>query len=145
MRGRKGSVVPATPELCGRLMAYIPQGDDEDMRRGWGMSSAEAVLLSYQMFKPSYIIMADDQPVGIFGCAPDGNLWMMRGEGIESVAVQFIRQSKPYLDAWLEQHGHIFAYFWGENRKLLRFLEWSGFETTDLENGYVRCDKWAQR
>ncbi len=141
VRPRRGRVVPATADLCEALIARVPPEDDADMRRGWGMSSAEAIRKSFAALGPSYMILADGEPVGIFGCAPDGNLWMMRGEGIESVAVQFIRRAQPYFDAWLELYGHIYAFFWRENRKLLRFMEWSGFAATDLGNGYVRCDK----
>lgn len=147
--GRRGWVEPATPASIEALIARIPPEDDEDMRRGWGMSSAEAVRESFARYGGEMIMAetgeGDAEPVCLIGIAPDGNVWMMRGEGMGSVAVQFIRQSRPYLEKWLAEYGHIFVFFWKENRRLLNFLEWIGFETTDLDNGYVRCDLWALR
>ena len=142
MKPRKGSIVPATAELVEDLIARVPEQDDADMRRGWGMGSAEAIRESFSRYD-SLMILADDEPVGIFGIAPDGNIWLVRGEGLESVAIQFIRQAQPFFDRWLSKHRRIFAYFDKDNRKLLRFMQWSGFTAFDLQNGYVRCDKWA--
>lgn len=140
----KAKIIPATAELCGRLIAHISAEDNEDMLRGWGITSAEAVMSSYILCQPSYMVLCEDEPMFIFGCDNNGSVWMMRGDNMESISIQFIRGSQRFFDFWLKKYGHISCEFWGENKKLRRFLEWSGFGATELDNGYVRCEKWAQ-
>jgi len=139
------SIVPATPTLCGRLIAHVSEEDNEDMVRGWGVSSAHAIMTHYALYKPSYIVMHGNEPMLIFGCCGDGALWMMRGDHMEAISIRFIYRAKKYLDEWLDKYKYLVCEFWGENKKLKRYMKWCGFTSTDLDNGYVRCEKWAQQ
>jgi hypothetical protein len=145
------------------LIPKIPPEDIADMIRGWGQDSATMLRQlekecpdTWSIFNGEDACPATGQGgacpatgqggeiVAMLGCQPTpegGCVWLMRGADMDTVAVQFVRHSGPFIDAWLQTYGELFCYFSADYKKLLRFMKWSGFDVEDLGNGYVRCSK----
>jgi hypothetical protein len=135
--------VRATPEHVEQLIPLIPPRDNADMMRGWGYTSAEGLRLMFAECPDTWSIFHGDEIVAMFGCMEGGRMWLIRGTGMDAVAIPFIRQADPVIDAWLARYGYVEGFFSKDYIKLLRWVVWAGFEIEDLNNGYVRCFKWA--
>jgi hypothetical protein len=135
-------IAPATKEHAGALIPRVPPEDNEDMLRGWGMTSADA-LMPLCGNADTWTVFAFGEPAAMFGCLPDGAVWLIRGDNLASVSIRFIRHAGPVIDEWVRRYGRVYCHFSVRYKKLLRWLLWEGFEMTDLGNGYVRCEKCA--
>ncbi|MDR1515656.1 MAG: hypothetical protein LBS45_08175 [Synergistaceae bacterium] len=147
-RDKRAHVFHATPEHALALSDNLYPEDARDLERGWGCKPDEVVLDAFRHSGGScYAIVTDDSSVaGIFGSTIDGNIWMMTGKAFDKrVAFQFIRESGPWVEQLIKKHGRLYGHINANNLKMIRWLESSGFEIEDLENGYVRFEKCARR
>lgn len=139
----KVDVTPSKTGDCAELLARVSSEDRADMLRGWGMPMEEALLMSVEASEQDgrWTIRKDGAVIGMFGCTPEGNFWLMRAKDFDSIAIRFIRRSSAYIDAMAERHGEIHGFASNAHEKLLRWLRWAGFEIKDLKNGYFQCTK----
>ena len=140
----KVEVVTAERGHCNALLAVMSEGDRLDMIRGWGMPMEQALPLSFEASSPDerWTILKDGNVIGMFGCTPDGIVWLMRSADFDAVAIRFIRQAEPYIDALVERHGEIRGFAHNEHKKLIRWLQWAGFKIQELDNrDYFQCVK----
>lgn len=141
--GRAGRMIPGKLEHIELLKAHIPPEDDEDMRRGWGMSSGEMLYYAFENSEEVWTLLSGPDVVGMWGCGQDGNVWLIRGEGMERIAVKFIRRSREVFERLTARHGTIFCVVSRRYTKLLRWLDWCGFATEPHGAAYVRRYKCA--
>jgi hypothetical protein len=137
-------IAPATKEHAGALIPRVPPEDSEDMLRGWGTSSADA-LMSLCGNADTWTIFAFGEPAGMFGCTPDGAMWLIRGDNLASISIRFIRHAGPVIDEWARRYRMVYCHVSKDYKKLLRWLRRERFTLFDLGNGYVRCEKCAFR
>lgn len=92
----------------------------------------------------AYAIVLNDQVEGMFGCVPCeddpehiGYPWLLGSDamGKNPIRIQFLRESKVWLEAMHERYPVLVNAVWEENTLHLRWLEWLGFDTsTKIEN-----------
>ena len=135
------------PEDVDALIPNIPIEDNEDVIRGWGMTSSESLRKIFPMCDECFSIIDDGEVVGMFGVLPDGNVWLMRARGLDNgnVALRFVRHGHEHIERWLQKYGRLIGYISKDYKKFIRWLVWEGFEVTDIGRGYVQVDKWASR
>lgn len=143
----RAEVYPSIESDCAELLARATEADRADMVRGWGVPMEEGLRLSFEASAPDerWTIAKDGEVAGMFGCTPEGNVWLMRTGAFDALALRFIRRSKPYIDAMVERHGEIRGFASVEHDRLMRWLAWAGFEITDLGNGYFMCVKRTKK
>ena len=139
------SVRPSVPEDVEALIPNIPTEDNEDMTRGWGCTSAFMLRDIYPKCDECFSIIVTQAAmplvVGMFGVMPGGNVWLMRGHGIDRVAIRFVRHGHEYLHRWLVKYGKLTGFINKNYKKFIRWLVWEGFEVTDLDKGYLMVTK----
>ena len=143
----RAEVYPSIESDCAELLARATEADRADMVRGWGVPMEEGLRLSFEASAPDerWTIAKDGEVAGMFGCTPEGNVWLMRTGAFDALALRFIRRSKPYIDAMVERHGEIRGFASVEHGKLVRLLALGVFEITDLGNGYFMCVKRTKK
>jgi hypothetical protein len=147
-RDKRARVRHATPEHALALSGSLYPEDARDLERGWGLKPDEAVLdaLRHSGGRCYAIVTGDSSVAGMFGSTIDGNVWMMTGKAFDKrVALQFLRESGPWVERLLEEHGRLYGHISANNLKMVRWLESSGFEIEDMGNGYARFEKCARR
>lgn len=72
-------------------------------------------------------------PVCMFGVAPrsvllgEGVPWMLAANGLERIQRQFLKTSRPAIDAMLKSYPRLMNFVHAENRVTIRWLRWLGF------------------
>jgi hypothetical protein len=125
-------------EFCSRLLpVYI--GEAEAI----GLDPAGALLASIAASGDEcYGGWVGGTPVAIFGAAlypnsPGANLWVIQARGYERALVGFMRQTKRITDEWAEKYGHVYGHVRADNRRMVRFCLWCGFEAVPADRGGV--------
>jgi hypothetical protein len=147
-RDGKARVVPATRGHALALAGDVGRDDALDLERGWGHTPLEAATESLRQSDGGCwaIVTARDEVAAMFGAAGDGNIWMMTGKAFDRhVALRFVRESGPYIDALLGKYGRLYGTINANNVKMTRWLLRSGFRINDLGNGYAGFEKCAAR
>jgi len=118
---------------------------------GWGQGPYELLKEGLKLGEGEcWAVLADGVPAAIFGAVPDeadkvsgtgANVWLMTCEGFERIGRRFVRHSGEYIDKLLEKYGRLYGYVESGNIKMLAWLRKNGFTLTELDGGYVRCDK----
>jgi hypothetical protein len=145
---KKARVIKATPEHARALADDLYPEDASDLEKGWGQSPDAAVLDAYRHSggRCYAIVTGDSKVAGIFGSTLDGNIWMITGRAFDRrIARRFVRESGRYIDMFMEKYGRLYGHINANNLKMIRWLEYSGFEIENLGNGYVRYEKCARR
>ena len=131
----------SVPEDVEALIPNIPDEDNVDVINGWGRPSADMLREIFPQCDECFTIINDGAVVGLFGVLPDGNIWLMRGRGIDSVAIRFCRHGHEYIKQWLDKYGTLTGYINKRYRKFVRWLTWEGFEMFEVGRGYLMVRK----
>ena len=143
----KAEVVYSVPEHCGLLAEAMDEAGKELIRAGWGVGAQQGLERAYWScpLHLRWTILLDGKVVGMFGCAESadepgvGYPWLTTAPGIEKVKLRFIRQSRGYIDRMFERCGLLVSHAHKDNKPLLSWLRWNGFECTEIEGGFLRC------
>ena len=128
------------------LIPIIPAEDNVDLIRGWGMPADVILRFVFPASDECFSILFNGRVVGLFGVMSSGNIWLMRGIGIDNVALRFVRHGHEFVDRWLVKYGRLFGYISKDYKKFIRWLAWEGFHMIDLNNGYLEISKsWDGR
>jgi hypothetical protein len=100
------------------------------------------LTMSVMMSEDAWVITVDDEPVSVFGCAPEGVVWMMgTPEMWKPHAARVIaKQTAHYVQRWHDQFGWADLWNWVDARNIqsARWLKWSGFEIADVDPNHGR-------
>ena len=140
-------VVKAKPEHCGLLADAMDEAGKELIRAGWGLDAREGLERACEACPPHLLwtILLDGRVVGMFGCADSaaepevGYPWLTTAPGIEKIKLRFIRRSRGYVEKMFARHDVLMSYAHRDNKPLLGWLRWCGFECTEAEGGFLRC------
>jgi hypothetical protein len=138
MRFKRGE-----PADCAALLGAMERRELGVLRRGWGRVTPENLAAAAQGARLCWTVFIDGEAACIFGVsdtdAPGvGSSWMVSSPAIRRAKVRFVRQSAKMV---LEMFGHydtLVCHAWGENKYLLGWLRWLGYEFEDLGNGFLR-------
>jgi hypothetical protein len=133
-------VITATQEHAIALVRRLPGYVREDLKRGWGVKNPKIIISRQVALCPDCrAILADGVVLALFGVEDDGNVWFLNAEGFEIISIKFIRESKKYFADMLEKHEKLWSCIQEDNHKMIRWLEWCGFEVLEPVNGYRGC------
>jgi hypothetical protein len=110
---------------------------DIDKIEAWAMhrlSPVMAVNGSIFLSEYSYTVLADDEPILVFGVQQEsllsdtGVVWLLATDGISKIKKSFVKQcQKVFLDL-IQEYQMVYNYVYTENKIALRWLKWLGFE-----------------
>lgn len=142
----KTEVIPAQEEHCRVLAAAMnvegyPWGRDFVIKH-WGVEPEQGLLDALKASPLCWSILVDGEIAGMFGCTEDGQAWLTTCPAIDRVKLRFIRQSGPYIEKMKELYGGLYGYAHSDNKLLMRWLAWSGFEHVGREGEF---EIWVYR
>lgn len=93
----------------------------------------------------AWVILSNDIPVAVFGCAPSGHpnsgqVWMMGTPGMDErrTAISIARSTVPYLDRMHALYACLWNYIDARNEKSMNWLRWSGFRLLEAHPAHGR-------
>jgi len=111
----------------------LRRADCEEITAYSGLSPFEGLSKSKAVSHLSYTILADGEPIAIYGGTVDGpgkaNVWMLGTNKIEVNSIQFLRLSRSQLDGFQKELNASFIYAISDPRNTLHqmWLLYTGF------------------
>ena len=97
------------------------------------LSPTMAVNGSLFLSEHSYTVLADDEPVLVFGVQPEsmvsstGVVWLLATDNIIKIKKQFVKRCKNVLLDLIQDYDVVYNYVYTKNTTALRWLKWLGF------------------
>ena len=138
----KVQVVSATASHALAIVCNLCSETKEDLARGWSVEGVDAIsasLVDVVENTESYAVLADGRVMCVFGISDLNIAWFLPTADFERIAFRFVRHCKEFFAEWMETRSVIYSYIYEGNTKMVRWLEWCGFEHTknELFNGHV--------
>ena len=128
---------------------------EEDRREVWASdrhTPLESLTLSFNRAELAWSCFVDDAPAFMWGvCVPGGMMsftgvpWLLGTNAIHEVAIEFLKQSVPFVDLMQSRFPRLANCVHAQNRLSIRWLKWCGFtvEKTQVErNGEMFFPFW---
>jgi hypothetical protein len=148
----KAEVVEARIEDCDALVEAMDEEGRALLRTGWGVAPLEGLQATYLGSGFRWTVLIDGEVAGMFGCMDGdepgvGYPWLVTAPAIERVKLRFIRQSLGYVKKIFEWYELLVCHAHKDNKALLGWIRWLGFDLEDMGNGFVkgRLEKCACR
>ena len=135
----KGSVAKAEPGHCFDLVELMGEQELNHIRAGWNVDPLDGVIAALEASEEAFSIFCDGLVGGMFGCCPDGSVWLVSNPLMEGVRIQFVRQSREYISKMLERHEELGCYVANSNTPLLGWLKFSGFLFVPYGDAYQKA------
>ena len=132
-------VISATEGHGIALASRLSEETRRDLERGWCVACPEIAIPAVIKNTPEcWAVLADGDVMCVFG-VNGGNVWFLNSYDFERIAFRFVRHCRKYLAQILETRDTIWNYVHEDNAKLIKWLEWCGFDIDGPVNGYRRC------
>ena len=129
----KAGVVPASASDVLYVAERLREADLQELYAMHG-KDVDVPMLLLQSWKESiqrYTIIANDEPVGIFGLAEVapklGAPWLVGTDGLPKIAKSFITGCPHYVERMLDTYPNLVNYVHKDNRLAIRWLKYLGF------------------
>ena len=137
-------VVAAKEAHCWELAQNMDEEGRELIRKGWDVDPYQGLLAAYRTSSLCWTALVDGEVAAMFGCAGEfgdsGYPWLTTAPPIDKVKLRFIRQSKRYIDLMRKTHSDLEAYVHEDNKPLIGWLKWAGFDVGAGRRGeFLRC------
>lgn len=113
---------------CFLLVANMSREEKAFIRRHWGVTPMKGLKQSLASSPQCWSIFVDEDIAGMFGCTEEGVVWLSTAPTLWKARIRFIRQSRKYINQMLKRHERLVGFVHEENRLLLQWLKWCGFE-----------------
>ncbi|TFW04295.1 hypothetical protein E4M02_04280 [Brevundimonas sp. S30B] len=128
------------------IAANLRDGDRDEMIAAnplLTIGPPDALLLltmSVMQSEQAWVITDQDEPVCIFGCAPEGIVWMMGTPGMwkPRPAAVVAKATAAYVERLHERWPCLWNWVDARNVQSARWLRWSGFEIADVDPRHGR-------
>jgi hypothetical protein len=139
----KAEVADAIIGHCAALSDRMDEKGRSLIRTGWGVDPARGIESAFTGSVFTWTVIVDGEIVGMFGGADSGEPgvgypWLVTAPGIEKVRLRFIRKSPGYVRKMFERYELLVCNAHKENKALLGWIRWLGFEMEDLKNGFMK-------
>lgn len=120
------------------MAPLLRRADCEEIAAYSGLSPLEGLSKSKAVSHLSYTIMADGEPIAMYGGTAEGygkaNVWMLGTAKIEDNSRQFLRLSRSHLDDFQKELNSSFIYAIADPRNTLHqlWLLYTGFKLGKL-------------
>lgn len=137
-----GRVEKAKLKDCEALVSVMEEPALHFLRLGWGVEPLEGLESAFKASPLCWTIFVDGQIAGMFGCAPQfltgvGSPWLVTAPALSGVKLQFIRQSRRYLEEIFEHFPVLTAHVYRGNKPLIGWLKWLGFVFQDVDENFI--------
>ncbi len=110
------------------LAPRLRQADRQEIEAASGLNPVDALRESAESSVPSCTIIGNDHHIaGMFGCVPDGRVWLLGSDALiqNPLKRQFLKECRKYVDAlpYPLLHNVIDV----RNIVHMRWLNWMGF------------------
>jgi len=127
-----GSVRPSELYDCHYIAENIREDDRREILAFSGEEPLEAMVSGFIHSDSPRTVLVGDTPVAMFGSGPVeprvGSVWLLGTDGIEDISIQFLRESKYWLEHLYENYDLLFNYVDERNTVHIKWLKWLGFK-----------------
>lgn len=103
---------------------------DRDEVAALRLNPEEALKGSILFSEVLFTIRRGDEPLGMFGVADRGAVWMLGTDGIKDIRYTFLRQSSTWVNALHSASPALWNWVDARNELHIRWLKWLGFKFT---------------
>lgn len=132
----KGSIRTATAQDAAYLAPRLREQDVQELWRVGHRDFLDVLLTSIAASDEAYTILAELEPVGVFGVAPAtepgvGIPWMLASDGLLSVRKDFVRYGFQIVEDFNSRYPLLTNVVWRGNSVSRRWLAYVGFEEVE--------------
>lgn len=140
----KVEIIPTQFEHCLLLSEALDAKAREIIKKGWDVDPFQGLVNAWGTSRFCMSIFINGKIAGIFGCSENadcsvGYPWLTTASLIEQYKIRFVRQSKKYLDYFKSEYPVLICHAYKENRLLLNWLIYSGFEISGMKGEFYEC------
>ena len=136
-------VAAALPRDCRALAEAMDEAGKDLIRRGWGVEPLKGLMEAYRTSALCWTIRIDGEVAGMFGCAGEtggvGYPWLTTAPALSKARLRFVRQSGRYIDEMRRRHTSLISFAHQDNKALIGWLKWSGFEIEGRKGEFMIC------
>ena len=125
------------------LSEELRQSDLDEIKASTGEDPATAVVASVMVSDHAWMVLDDEDPIAVFGCAPTDDpsaalVWMVGSDRMDEPenALGILRLSRRYKDAMHRTYPVLYNWIDARNEKSLKWLDWCGYEILDADHEY---------
>jgi hypothetical protein len=110
-----------------QLATCLRKADRMEIEAASGARPVDVLRWSAERSAPACSIIYEDRVVGMFGCVPDGTVWLLGADALVQPPLvrQFLRECRRYVDALPYPLLHNLVD--ERNTVHIRWLQWMGF------------------
>jgi len=127
-----GSVRPSVLDDCYVIAENIREDDRREILAMNGEEPLEAMVSGFIYSDNPRTVLVGETPVAMFGSGEVepgvGMVWLLGTEGIEDISIQFLRESKHWLEQLHDNYEMLFNYVDERNTVHIKWLKWLGFK-----------------
>lgn len=126
-------VVSATLAHAEAVAANINPADRDEVWASTFSTPLEALKMGMQVSRDIRAVLADGEPICMFGCAEPtmlssiGTPWLLGTVALPKHARGFLRGSRVYFEKMKQEHGALVNYVDARHTNAVRWLAWLGF------------------
>ena len=126
-----GSVRPSVLHDCYVIAENMRKEDRQEVLAYGGGEPLEAMVSGFIHSDDPRTVLVGDEPVAMFGSGiveeGVGAVWLLGTDGIKDIKVQFLRESKYWLNQLYEDYDLLFNFVDERNEVHIKWLKWLGF------------------
>lgn len=115
------------------LKNRLRQGDIDEIWASNNLTPVEALTYSYYLSRVCLTVVKE-VPVGMFGIVPDPDnqekalIWMLGSTDLDKVARYVIKNTKEFIEGFLESYSTLYNHVDIRNKKAIKWLKYLGAE-----------------
>lgn len=125
------------------LAGDLRSTDYAEIKATSGEDPATALVSAVMVSTHAWVILADDDPIAAFGCAPSADpssavVWMLGSPRMDerANAIAILRLSRPYLDQMQTAYASLWNHIDARNDRSMKWLEWCGFRVLEAGQSF---------
>ena len=133
-------IVPAEVSYLLPIAANMRPADRREVWASHRDTPYEALSRSLGASERAWAAIVDGQPVVVWGVARGGCVfsrkgvpWLLGTVALEKYWLEFLKQSRPWVDLMRDGYDLLENYVHGENHLSIKWLRWCGFQVSREE------------
>lgn len=113
------------------LGKHLRQADLDEVWASNHLKGMEALTYSFYLSSICLTILKKDVPIGMFGISPQGDkatIWLLGSDELDTIRYKLAKQSKIFVNAFLDIYPSLFNYVHSKNVKSIAWLKMIGAE-----------------
>lgn len=114
------------------LYNRLRQQDEDEVMALVGLDNLTALTVCFNDSDKVLTAEIDNTIVCMFGVTKNidgtGTPWLLGSDDVNKIPVTFIRESRKYIDQFLQEYGYLYNYVDIRNTLSIQWLKWLGFK-----------------